>query len=176
MIRNRKSLTEQLKLNRKCKLLIAKALAISLTVALCVSLFSCDDGRGASEIMNEFKDAYGIDAPLYLKVAEEGNFGYTPDGFLDYIYEGAEELVEDFALMLPSGLDFVGECGIFICYSEYDAMMMSELCAARLETIRTLTAGGGLAEDGFILRRGRRVVICALADNPRALRIFDRIL
>ena len=158
----------------KYKQSLAKHLEILIALVLTLSLFSCSDERSASDVMDEFKSAYGISGETYTR--DDAGMSFTAGSVLDLLYPDSEPLVLDYAIILKSSLDHSYECSVLFCHTEYDAMLMSELCAERIELIGAAGVEEGASEGGFVLRRGRRVVMCRLSDNARAKRIFEKIL
>ncbi len=139
---------------------------------------ACSETKSADYIMGEFVSAYGAGGVIYAKSVPEGESGYADSDFFPTMYGEGEDCVSDYAVLLLSDMDTVGECAVFICYSEYDAILVSDMCTRRLSLLRSLMGSVDVSftEDAFIRRYGRVVVMCALSDNERAERIFDRII
>ena len=159
------------------KLLFEIIALICLISLIITSLHSCEKERSAEEIMLEFKASYGIGCAMYS--SDEGGEGIYDGGeiFLAMLGGGAE-CVGSYLMLLVSGLEYSGECAVFVCFSRYDAMLISERGSARIGMLRSSSAVGvpTFASDGFVMRRGKVVIMCALSDNERAKRIFERIL
>ncbi len=162
----------------KCKLLFEFLCLILLFSFVLSSFCACSDIPSALEIANEFSLAYGIDVPIYAKAKSEGDAGFADSEFFYSMYGDGEECVLDYAVLLISDLDTVGECAVFVCYTEYDAILVSDMCKRRMLLLRSLMGSADVSflEDSFIKRKGKIVVMCVLSDNERASRIFDRII
>ena len=116
----------------------------------------------------------GLDFPIYSRCVKEGERGYCTEGFLYELYGIEEGRVIDFAVILASTLDAYGEIAILLCHTDYDAVLCEENLRARLrEVIRQ--AGGldvSLAVSADILREGNLLVMCAVRDGARAMRLI----
>lgn len=156
-----------------------KAVCLLLTaVFLLLSLVGCSEQRTALSLMNEFRDGYSVGGVLYSPLFAEGERGHCDESFFMSLYGESTGSVSDYAVLLLSGLSDVGECAVFICCSDYDATLVSDMCYRRIELLKTLsgTVDTSFASDAFVLRRGRRVVMCALADNERCARIWKKAI
>ena len=162
----------------KSKRLFAKTLAIILSVSLLLTICSCEDDKDALSIMNEFCAVYKTGGVIFSRSIPEGEAGHASEDFFSIMYQSDEGSVSDYAVLLLSGLDYAGECAVFVCYSVYDAILVTDLCNKRISAIRSL--GGevnvSFTEDSFVMRRGCVVAMSALRDNDAARRIFERII
>lgn len=159
--------------------LARKTAAIFLLFAsVVILLVSCSASPSAEELMMEFAKAYGIDKTCYSKSIPEGEPGYAPVEFFTELYGNIEESVSDYAVIFTSTLSSVGECSVILCYSEYDAMRVSEAALMRLDMIKSLVGSVNTeaADDAFVIRRGRAVITCALSDNERAEKLWKKII
>ena len=155
--------------------------AVSLVVTAVLLLFilaSCDEGRSALSIMSEFCEAYSVGGVVYSPHIREGERGYSDEDFFIELYGEGSDSVSDYSVLLLSGLSDVGECAVFICYSDYDATLVSDMCYRRIELLKSLSGAvdTSFADDAFVLRRGKTVVMCALADNERGKRIWKKVI
>ncbi len=160
-----------------CKQLFRKMLLILFVLSFFILFISCGDLPNALDAMNEFKEAYGIEKTVYSKSLPEGDSGYADSDFFYNMYGDGEDSVCDYAVLLLSDLDTVGECAVFICYTEYDAILVTDICRRRMDLLKSLMGSVDVSflSDSFIKRYGRVVVMCALSDNESAQQIFDRI-
>ena len=156
----------------------ASVLLVSLLCTLLALLLSCAEGRSARALMEEFCSAYGIAHTVYSPEVREGEAGYVKDGFFAQLYGEGEEWVSDFAIVLLSDTAHLSECGVFICYTDYDAIQVTDMLHRRIKLIREVGAASGLAipEGAFVYREGRCVVVCALPDEAIARRLWREIL
>ncbi len=150
-----------------------------ITVFLIVALPSCRNvTRTPHELMLEFKKEYKVGGVLYYSSASEGEQGYVYDGFFEALYGDGVGSVSDFALILLSQGDTVGECAVFLAYSEYDAVLISDMCYRRISFLASLgiSQNTEFLDGAFVLRRGEYVVMCALEDNEDAKRIWKKLI
>ena len=154
------------------------AFALSLVLLLSMLLSSCEEKRSAYEIMEEFRRSYGIERTVFSPEIPEGEAGFCGEGFLERAFGNVSENVGDYALLFISDLDAVGEIDILVCYSAYDAAAVSESALMRLDFLRREAgdADTEYLETAFVERRGRTVILSALPDNERAMRVLDKIL
>ncbi len=157
------------------KKLLALIIILS-TLVLCLS--ACAEERSALAICREFAAAYGVEGAIYSPTVREGEEGYVREGFFESLYGEPQDSVGDYALLLISDLDEIGEVGIFICESDYDALLVTEMQECRLENIRRVAASAGMSfpEGAFVMRKNKCVVLCAIADAERAERILRRVI
>ena len=157
------------------KKLLALIIILS-TLVLCLS--ACSEERSALAICREFASAYGVEGAIYSPTVREGEEGYVREGFFESLYGEPQDSVRDYALLLCSDLDSIGEVGIFICESDYDALLVTEMLGRRLENIRRVAASAGLGfpEGAFVMRKNKCVALCAIADAERAERILRRVI
>ena len=155
-----------------------KITAFILLFSLAASLLSCSEKRSARALMREFSIAYGIDSPIYSPDVREGEEGYINSGFFSELYGEGEEWVSDFAVVLLSDLEAASECGVFICYTDYDARQVSEMLRRRIELVRSVAAISGLSlPDGdFVYREGIVVVMAILPRTDTARKLWGEIL
>ncbi len=163
---------------RKCKQLFENTCILLVISLVFFGFSSCSELSSALEIMDEFSKSYGIEAPIFSNEKKEGEIGFADGEFFKTMYGEGEDSVLDYAVMLISDMDTVGECAVFICYTEYDAITVSDMCKRRMLLLRSLMGSVDVSflEDSFIKRKGKIVVMCVLSDNERALEIFDRII
>ena len=147
-------------------------------VILCAQLCSCAEERDAHSMMSEFCSSFGIGSAIYSPTVPEGEEGYVKEGFFKSLFAEEQESVSDYAVVLLSGLDSAGECGVFVCRSAYDALLVTEMLERRTELVRSVAAAAGLSfpDEPFILRDGKCVVLCILPDASRARRIWKHII
>ena len=152
--------------------------ALCLVIVFVAFATSCDEGRTARELMDEFLDSYSAAGRLFSPEIPEGQEGHSTDAFFEKLYGDGREFVSDYAVFLSSDLESIEEAAVFVCYGEYDAMMVAQIAYRRIELIRSL--GGSVntdnLEEAFVFRKGRYVVMCLLEDNATAKRIWRSIL
>ena len=155
-----------------------RALALILLITSLISTFGCGKKIDALDAMNRFVESYGVGGVVFAPKIAEGERGYVDKDFFETLYGQDESYVEDFAVLLLSGIREVGECAFFKCYSAYDAMIVCDMCRMRIETLKNASgsAGSKFLEDAFIVRSGSFVVMCALSDNDMAKKLWDRII
>ena len=158
--------------------MIACGLVLALCVAAALSLTACSRTRSAYGLMSEFCTCLRVRGVIYSPVVAEGDAGYVASGFFEKLYGEGEEWVLDFAVMLLSDLGGVSECGVFLCYTDYDATQVTDMLHRRIELIRSVSAVSGLRfpEEPFVYREGRAVVMCALDDAEGARAAWRAIL
>ena len=151
--------------------------AISL-LAFAFSALSCEEKRSAYSVMSEFCLGYRLESTIYHPAANEWDAGFhNPKSFME-LYGVDISFVEDYAVVLNSGVGGVSECGVFFCYSDRDAFSVYTMLEKRKELIRSSSAYLDVSaiEDAFIMKRGRVVVISVLSDNERAMALWKKIL
>lgn len=155
-------------------IILATAVLIFSLLPLC----SCTQATDASALMREFCSAYGVSPTVYSPMVREGEEGYVKEDFFFSLYGEEPYAVRDFALVLLSDLDSIFECGVFVCYNDYDALTVSDMLERRIELIREVAASSGLKypKDAFVMRENRCVVMAVLPDAEHARRIWKRII
>ena len=158
--------------------MLSMTLVIAISFLSVFSLASCEEKRTAALLMHEFCSARGMDPVIYTPSANEGEPGYVRSGFFDELYGEGESLVSDFAVVLLSDLARISECGVFICYTDYDALLMTDVLQRRIELVRSVAAVSGLrlSDGAFVYREGRAVVMCALSEPEDARKLWRTIL
>ena len=158
--------------------LLLRGGCLFLILTLLFFAVSCEKGSDATLLMQEFRSGYGVGGVLYSYAVPEGERGYCDEEFFVRLYGETPDSVSDFAVLLLSGTRGVGECAVFVCYSDYDAVLVSDMCYRRIEFLMSLsgTVDVSFAEDAFVLRRGKKIVMCALADNDRARGIWKKLI
>ena len=145
-----------------------------------LAMTACSRGSHSSalEMMLSFAKEYDLGGVIYSPDIKEGERGYTDENFFNTLYDADSSYVEDYSVLLLSGISDAGECGVFLCYGAYDAIMVSEMCLKRLDLLRSLagSADTSFTDDAFVIRRGRVVVMCALSDNMLAKHIWEKII
>ena len=151
---------------------IAFLLLAPICSFLTLTLTSCSEERSAYMLMGEFCASLGVRGIIYSPEISEGEEGYVAEGFFEKLYGEGEEWVSDFAVVLLSDLGEVAECGVFLCYTDYDATQVTDMLHRRIELIRSVSAVSGLRfpDGAFVYREGRAVVMCVLdsAESARA--------
>ena len=86
--------------------------------------------------------------------------------------------MSDYAVVFLSSLDFAGGCALFLCYSDYDALVACDVFRRRVELIKSVGSGidTSYVSDAVIFKSGRYVVMCALEDNDGAKKLWRKIL
>ena len=160
------------------KRIFSFVLLISMLSSFVFVFCSCEKAQSADLLMNEFCRTYGISATVYTPSAKEGETGYVTEDFFFALYGEGMERVADFAIIITSDLDTVFECGVFRSYTDYDAVLVTEMLNRRLDLMRSVSASSGLRmpEAPFVLRKSKYVVMAALPDAKRAADIWKRIL
>ena len=115
-----------------------------------------------------------LDFPIYSPSVKEGERGYCDSDFLFELYGIDSGCVVDFAVILASTLDCFGEIAILACHTEYDAILCESGFRARLRYV--ITHAGTLdvssARTAEIFREGRLLMLCAVKDNARVMRLM----
>ena len=161
-----------------CKKLTVTILIAAILILLVLPLVSCSELADAHSLMTEFCSAYGIDTTIYSTTVQQGEEGYVTQRFFFSLYGEDMGSVSSFAVILDSDLDRISECGIFVCYSDYDAILVTDMLSRRLELIQGVAASSGLSlpDGAFIIRENKCVVLAALSDADQARRIWKRII
>ena len=151
---------------------------IAILLALALLLVSCKEYAEPLFLMREFCKSYGVDSVVFSPSVKEGEDGYTDSSFFESVWSDGEELVESYAVFFLSNLSTAGECALFLCYSESDAITATEILTRRIELIRSLGSAidSSFCTDAFVMKSGRYVVMCALGDNERAREIWERLV
>ena len=128
--------------------------------------------------MSEFAEAAGIGKAVLSPSLPEGEEGRIEWATVCRLWGDMGEGVLDFAAVFTSDLHSVGECAAIVCRSPADALTALEAAEKRIEALRRAAPEGEASRlhDAFVIRRGRLVIMCALADNARARELWDRIL
>jgi len=155
-----------------------RVIALLCIFSIAISFSSCEEKRGAHALMTEFAQSYGAGGVLYSTEIEEGEYGYIDKNFFYTLYGEGEDSVSDYSVLLLSGISSLGECAVFICYTDYDAFVVSDMCRRRIDLLRSFSGSPDTssATDAVVKRYGRCVVMCAMADNSRAISLWDKIL
>lgn len=158
--------------------IISLALIFTLTALACACLCSCEKKRPASDMMRDFCAELGLRGTVFSPDVPEGESGYVSGDFFSSLYGESDEYAADFAVVLLSDLEYAAECGVFICYSDVDAVRVTDMLHRRIELMRSVAAVSGLRfpEDAFVYREGRAVVMCALHGAPNARALWRAIL
>ena len=129
-------------------------------------------------LMLKFAEDYGLSETIFSTSVKEGKAGYTDEDFFRSVFDERVEHVSDYAMIFISNLDYAGECAVFLCYSEYDALVACDILRGRVDLIKSISAGidTSYTEDARIFKSGRYAVMCVLPDNERAERIWRKIL
>lgn len=163
------------------KLLARSLVAISFTlmiVFVALSLLSCAKRAAPYFLMSEFCSEYGINDTVFSPSVPEGKDGYISGSFFKTVYGESDDLVCDYAVVFLSSLDNVGECAVFLCYSDYDALLACDILYRRIELLKSMGTGMDTSYvlDASVFKSGKYVVMCALSDNVRAEKIWRKIL
>ena len=157
---------------------LKRILCLILFFALLISFVSCKEKKDALTLMEEFISQYSLSGVVYSPSFGEGEEGYVSDDFFITMYSESSESVSDFAVLLQGDLDSVGECGVFLCYSDYDAILVSSILHRRIDFLKSfsLAIDTSSLASAFVMRKGRVVVMCALSDNELAHSVWKRII
>ena len=158
---------------------VISSMLVFLIFASALFLFvSCRQKISPYAMMLEFCESYGIENTVFSPVVSEGEAGYTDEDFFETVFGEGIESVEDYAVVFLSSLDYVGECSLFLCYSDYDALVVCNVLRRRVDLIKSVGAGinTSYTADALIFKSGKYVVMCALSDNILAERIWRKIL
>lgn len=143
---------------------------------LLLPITSCRELPTASALAQGFLDAYGSFGVLFSPEIEEGERGYVRDGFFETLYGDYLGSVSDYALILHSDGEHVSECAVLIAVSQYDAVLLTDAMYTRLDLIRSVASDDSSLEGAFVMRGGLLVVMCAVADNTRAEKIWKKLM
>lgn len=155
-----------------------RATALLCVFSIVISFSSCAEKRSAHALMSEFAQSYGAGGVVYSAEVKEGEYGYVDKDFFYTLYGEGEESVSDYSVLLLSGISRLGECAVFICYTDYDAFVVTEMCRRRIDLLRSFSGSPDTSSalDAVVKRYGRCVVMCAMSDNLRAISLWDKIL
>ena len=156
-----------------------RSAAVFLLIALSLcGLVSCRESAAPYSMMLEFCKSYGISGTVFSPCVKEGESGYTDEDFFDNVFGGGSECVSDYAIVFVSNLNAVGECAVFSCYTEYDALVSCDAMSRRIDLIKTMGASidTSYAFDAVVFKSGKYAVMCVLPDNALAERIWRKIL
>ena len=137
---------------------------------------SCGESVSAYDMIREFSAAYGEIGTVYSPSVPEGERGFVREGLFESLYGDYLGSVSDYAVILHSDGVRISECAVMVAVSEYDALLLSDALFERIELIRTVAEDDSSLDGAFVRRRGRLVVMCAVDDNGRAARIFDKLM
>ena len=165
----------------KSKLIMRVSSLALVPFTIASSLFflvSCAQRQSPYSLMLEFCKNYGIDSVVFSPEISEGEAGYTDEDFFKTVFDEGIESVEDYAIVFLSSLDYVGECSVFLCYSEYDALRVCDMLRRRIDLLKSVGAGinTSYVSESVIFKSGKYVVMCSLADNELAERIWKKLL
>ena len=151
-------------------------LVVALSLPLC--LLSCEEKPSPSELLSRFCDEYGLSADILSPSFREGERGHVSEDFFETVFLESSDSVSDYAIIFLSSLNSIGECSVFLCYSEYDALLVAEALWRRVDFLKASAVGIDTSPltDAVIFKSGRYAVMCALSDNGRAERIWRKIL
>lgn len=158
---------------------ITRSVAVFLVIAFSLyGLVSCREAVPPYSLMGEFCKSYGITGTVFSPCVNEGEEGYTDEVFFNSVFGGGSEFVSDYAIVFVSDLNTVGECALFLCYTEYDALVSCDAMHRRIDLIKTMGASidTSCAFDAVVFKSGKYAVMCVLPDNERAERIWRKIL
>ncbi|MBR2342676.1 MAG: hypothetical protein IKA64_00310 [Clostridia bacterium] len=138
---------------------------ILLTV---IFLFSCSARTVEPyEVVSLFRDGRLPSGRIYLSRAEEGEEHYAPAGLLSDMLDFQGEEPREWALLIHSRLDYVGELGVLCAESPGERLMIYEACERRVSLLtHSGTPGGGFV----ILRHG--AVIYGFFPEPESAREY----
>ncbi len=147
----------------------------SLVLIFTLTLSSCDrKSIDCYAALSEVKAKLSVDFPIYSPKVRVGDNGYCKEGFLFELYKIEEGYVSDFAVIHASTLDSYGEIAVLLCYTEYDAVICYDMLRGRLREV--IMNSGSLdvsaARDAELCREGRCVILCAVRECERAMRII----
>ena len=155
-----------------------RAVALILLLSLFLMSVGCKEDRSALSLMNEFLDTFSYVGITFSKDIPEGEAGYVDESFFVTLYGESDASVSDYAVFMLTDIDSVGECAIMFCYSEYDAIRVMDMLFRRIDLMRSL--GGSIntecARDAVVIKRGKRVAMCALDDNGAAKDVLKKLL
>ena len=152
--------------------------ALTVAAALFMSLSSCGRKPSAVELMSRFCEEYGVFYEILSPSFSEGEKGHVGEDFFESVFLESPNSVSDYAIVFLSSLDFIGECAVFVCYSDYDAILTVEMLWRRVDLLKSSAVGigGASLSDAVVFKRGKYAVMCALSNNALAERIWRRIL
>ncbi|MBE6536844.1 MAG: hypothetical protein E7673_02705 [Ruminococcaceae bacterium] len=158
--------------------LVGVLLTLSVSVSSVFLLSACREYKSPYPLMLEFCQSYGISDTVFSSSVKEGAAGYVSESFFEQVYGEKPECVSEYAVVFLSSLDVAGECALFLCYSEYDALIACDILQIRLDLIKSMgiSIDTSYAKDAVIFKSGRYAVMCVLSDNERAKRLWQKIL
>lgn len=141
-------------------------------------LVSCKKSVSPYLLMLEFCKSFGIEDTVFSPSLSEGERGFANDDFFELVFEESADSVSDYAVVFLSSLDNVGECALFLCYSEYDALIACDTLRRRADLLKSMGTGMDVSytQDAKIFKSGKYAIMCALPDNERAERLWRKIL
>ena len=146
-----------------------KILCIMIILTTLFSVISCSDERSAEELLRAFADAYGVDGVIYSPDVSEGEDGYIDRDLFCRIYAFADELPEDFAILLNLHTDAPLECAVFVCRDAQELSEVREMCEERLRIL-------AVPESSFTVRSDVILFYSTLPDEKRAREIWYRVI
>ena len=155
-----------------------RIVALAVTLGLLLSLSSCSEKASPSELLSRFCEEYGIRADILSPSYREGEVGHVDESFFESVFFESSDSVSDYAIAFLSSLDRISECSVFLCYSEYDAILVAEMLWRRVDFLRSCAIGmdASYLSDTVVFKSGKYAVMCALSDNSAAERIWRRLL
>ena len=152
--------------------------ALTVAAALFMSLSSCGRKPSAVELMSRFCEEYGVFPEILSPSFSEGEKGHVGEDFFESVFLESPNSVSDYAIVFLSSLDRISECSVFLCYSEYDAILVAEMLWRRVDFLRSCAIGmdASYLSDTVVFKSGKYAVMCALSDNSAAERIWRRLL
>lgn len=153
-------------------------LIVSMAPLSLFGLVACQEKTSPYHLMIEFCQSYGISDTVFSPSLTSGDEGYADEKFFETVYGETPEYVSDYAVVFLSSLDFAGECALFLCYSEYDALVACDIFRRRVALIKSVGSGvdTSYVSDAVIFKSDRYVVMCALDNNDEAKRLWRKIL
>lgn len=153
-------------------------LSISIFLSSVLCFTSCTEKKEVYALMVDFCSSYGISDTIFSPSVDEGERGYTDAVFFEYVFLEKSDAVSDYAVVFSSELNRAEECAIFLCFSEYDALVACELLRKRVDLIKAMGVNidTSNASDAVVFKSGRYAVMCVLPDNERAEKLWRKIL
>lgn len=155
-----------------------RIIAFVITLALLVSLSACSEKASPKEALECFCKEYGLSGDILSPSYREGDAGHIDESFFEYVFLESSDSVSDYAVIFLSTLDRISECSVFLCYSEYDAILVIEMLWRRVDFLKSSAIGMDISNlsDAVVFKSGKYAVMCALPDNASAERIWRKIL
>ena len=155
-----------------------RIIAFAIMLAFLVSLSSCSEKASPSEFLARFCKEYGVSGDILSPSYREGEPGHVDEEFFESVFFESPDSVSDYAIIFFSSLDRISECSVFLCYSDYDAILVVEMLWRRVDFLKTTAAGTDASNlsDAVVFKRGKYAVMCALSDNVSAEKIWRKLL